>query len=90
MALDVSTARETQSHRRAYQASPLYCRAAVTMQSLLQVFQFQPISVDADFFRVGGNSLLAGKVISRQALHFFSNSEGRVHQLSEGTFNSYQ
>ena len=25
----------------------------------------QPISVDADFFMIGGNSLLAGKVVSR-------------------------
>lgn len=31
----------------------------------MQVFQLQPISVDADFFRIGGNSLLAGKIISR-------------------------
>ena len=32
---------------------------------LWQVFQLQQISVDADFFRIGGNSLLAGKIISR-------------------------
>lgn len=31
----------------------------------MQVFQLQQISVDADFFRIGGNSLLAGKIISR-------------------------
>ena len=31
----------------------------------VQVFQLQQISVDADFFRIGGNSLLAGKIISR-------------------------
>jgi len=30
-----------------------------------QVFQIQPISVDADFFKIGGNSLLAGKIITR-------------------------
>ena len=38
--------------------------------NLTQVFQLQPISVDADFFRIGGNSLLAGKVISRLRLAF--------------------
>ena len=32
---------------------------------MLQVFQIQPISVDVDFFKIGGNSLLAGRVISR-------------------------
>ncbi len=34
----------------------------------LQVFQIQPISVDADFFKIGGNSLLAGKIIGHALL----------------------
>ena len=37
------------------------------MQTCLpaQVFAMSPISVESDFFLMGGNSLLAGKVISR-------------------------
>lgn len=31
----------------------------------MQVFMLSPISVQSDFFLIGGNSLLAGKVISR-------------------------